>query len=279
MNKQIRILAVFGLIAMLYCCSGCSTQSSNNGNDKKEIVPWNVSIFLDLSDRIIKQENGMKQDEKDTIIVNKVIDVFVCKVVKDKITKSNDRIKVFFYPSPQDKSINNLSRQMEVDFSKIKSADKRKKLKDLKSDFSNCLSQIYTQTMDEKNWVGSDIWGFFDKGKVSDFCIKEGYRNILIILSDGYIFHANNKIKQGSQYSYILPQTISAGGELIPCDSLRGDLEILFLEINANPSTDYKAIKTCLSKWFDNMNIKKYEIKDTDIPQNTNIVVENFLNE
>ena len=43
---------------------------------------------------------------------------------------------------------------------------------------------------------------------VDQICVKPDARNIMVILTDGYLFHENNKIKKDNAYSYILPQTL-----------------------------------------------------------------------
>ena len=71
--------------------------------------------------------------------------------------------------------------------------------------------------------------------------------------SDGYIFASNNKIKEGNAYSYILPQTLSAGGLLI--DRRKGDLggkglEVLMLEVNPYEPKQRDAMVRTIEEWF-----------------------------
>lgn len=254
--------------------SGCNTNETKS--TPPECNPWNISILLDLSDRITKNSSGMSQTAKDTAIINNIITKLTDKIVKNKITKSNDRIKIFFYPSPCD--INNFSKTLDVDFSEINIKDKRKKLISLNSEFKDIVDKISKKAIAEGNWIGCDIWGFFDTKKVQNYCIKDNYRNVLIILSDGYIYDKNNKQKDGNKYSYILPQTLNnPNSQLLPCEKIDGDLEILFLEVDAKPEHS-KRIKSIMSKWFNEMGIEKFEIHDTDLPENTKILIEKFLN-
>lgn len=131
--------------------------------------------------------------------------------------------------------------------------------------------------MQTQNWVGSDIWGFFEN-QAKKQCVKSGYRNVLVILSDGFIFHAENKQKEGNNYTYITKHTLKVPNSgLIPCaEKNLEDLDVLFLEVDASVS-ETKAIKDILSRWFDEMGIKRYQVERTDLPSNTRIVVEDFF--
>lgn len=242
-------------------------------------MPLNLSVFLDMSDRIIKVSDGMFQYEKDLELVEYVTKSFQDLVQKNKIQKSKDKIHFFFYPIPNIPHVNTIAKNLDIDFGNITiGAPKKEQVKNLPSQVNKALTQIYETTLQNKNWIGSDIWGFFED-KAKDLCIKEGYRNILIILSDGYIFHANNKQKQGTNYSYITVQTLDVPNSgLIPCSHSDLDsLEVLFLEVNA-PVKHGVRIETIIGEWFKNMNIKKYKIVKTDIPTNTTKIISNFMN-
>lgn len=278
MTKNIIWTIFIVCITCVYSCGGNKTDATDDVATE-QVKPWNISILCDLSDRITKESTGMSQVEKDIAVVSEIISVLKDKILKNKITQSEDKIKLYFYPSPSDNSINMKSKQLDIDFSKIEKGKKRKVLQTIDSIFKESLTHIYKTSLEEKKWIGCDIFGFFDTGKVQRYCVKDGYRNILVILSDGFIFHKDNKIKNGNKYSYILPQTLNVpNSELISCNPIVGDLDILFLEINANPSQS-KRINKILSKWFDEMNKKKYLIEGTDLPSNTQVIISSFLKE
>ena len=132
---------------------------------------------------------------------------------------------------------------------------------------TNGLS-IYQQALKDDNYVGSDTWGFF-KNKVKDYCVEEGYRNILVILTDGYVYYRNNLLTEGNFSTYITPQTIrskrlnqSNWKEIIetkkhgfiPLDLDLSNLEVLVLGINPvkkdNNKYDYDVLEKYWSDWF-----------------------------
>ncbi|MFA6873730.1 MAG: hypothetical protein WCQ86_07105, partial [Bacteroidaceae bacterium] len=189
--------------------------------------------------------------------------------------------KIFFYPAPAQPSISTIARSLEVDFQKLQPANKKKVLIKMKKKWQDNLALIYDQTLETKSWVGSDIWGFFDRS-VKDQCIKKSCRNILVILTDGYLFYEGNKIEKvkgdSTFYSYILPKTLKdSKSNLILSRNDLQELEVLLLEVNPYDQKDYSRIESILSSWFNGMGIQYYSIHQTDLPCNTEIFIDNFL--
>ncbi len=209
MNKFLRLfIATLIGVAMPLCGGSTTTENGeNNGKATSETnyhKALNVSIYLDLSDRL-ERPMTPSQAQRDIEIVKYMAAIVKNHAVSQKILPSTDRIKVFFYPSPNDPKISLLSNDLELDLSKAQPAEKKKLLTEFEGKFNKSLTQIYNTTLKQKNWVGSDIWGFF-KGQVDTYCIKKNARNIIVILTDGYIYDKNNIQKKGNNYSYILPK-------------------------------------------------------------------------
>ena len=186
------VLLMMALTILTACGGG---KSSNSSGDKTETVqtnkPLNISIYLDLSDRL-EREMVPSQKERDIEIVKYMTEIVKNHAVAQKILPSRDRIKVFFYPTPNDSKIALLSQDLEMDLSRVQPAEKKQMLLDFQKKFTTSLTQIYEATLQGKNWIGSDIWGFFKK-QVDTYCIREDARNIIVILTDGYLFYAPNK--------------------------------------------------------------------------------------
>ncbi len=192
----------------------------NGRNEKKDSVsdenvlvegskPLNISIFVDLSDRIKKEKDGMAQSEKDQRIINGIAESFIEKQSIEGFSKNRDCFQVVFYPAPD--SAQALAENLSLDLNNIK-GPKKKPLVNFKNTHTENIAKLYSNALAAEDFFGSDIWGYFNNDKVNDLC-KDGYRNVLIILSDGYIFDANNKIIEGKNYSYILPNTLAIKGE------------------------------------------------------------------
>ena len=268
------VISLLGAICALTIFFSCSNGDTTEGGDTEKSItsspqskplPLNLSIFVDLSDRILKEKNGMRQYEKDQAIINGLAKSFINKQTKNGFSKSEDCFQVVFYPAPA--GADSLAENLSLDL-KATHGPKKKPLLNFKQNQPNHTKDLYDRAINEQNFFGSDIWGFFSKDKVSDLC-KPDYRNVLVILSDGYLYDANNKIKDGKNYSYILPQTLGISGSgLIPCKISNTDIEIYFMECNATPETDYPKMKKVLENWFNEMGIDVVDIQDTDIPVN-----------
>ena len=275
------IIAV--VISVFFIVRSCSTTSSDGeGNDTiiGKHKPLNLSIYLDLSDRIKPDDSNLdalSQRDKDIAIVEYLANYMKDRAVKQKILPCKDKIKVFFYPTPDDSKIALLSDKLEVDLSTTPPAEKKKVLATFVDEFHEAMEQIYDSTIKTSKWLGSDIWGFFNK-PVDNYCIKDGYRNVLVILTDGYIYHAQNKIQDDDAFSYVLPQTLrNPNSSLIPHRTGLEDLEVLMLELNPNPPTDQDKMEQVINDWLQKMGVQKYYVGETDLPSNTKMIIDKFL--
>ena len=281
MNTKTFLSPIVLLIMALTILTACGGGKSSNGSSgKTETVqtnkPLNISIYLDLSDRLERQMVP-SQKERDIEIVKYLTEIVKNHAVAQKILPSRDRIKVFFYPTPNDSKIALLSQDLEMDLSKAQPAEKKQMLLDFQEKFNTSLTKIYEATMQDKNWIGSDIWGFFKK-QVDTYCIREDARNIIVILTDGYLFYAPNKLKDGDNYSYILPQTLANpnSGLIVSRQGLE-NLEVLLLEVNPYDPKHQDKMETILQNWFSGMGVHKLYVGETDQPSNTRLIIDKFL--
>lgn len=284
--KKFIILTMIALTCSMFVAyfTGCTTTPKEDKPDTGQSqvrLPWNVTVFLDLSDRLLHGKT-MSQTEIDTTIVNHIVEIFVDDCVKrGRIIGSKNSFQVLFYPTPQLSTINTLTADLKVDLSRIPAKEKRLALINLQKNVSNKLGIIYNTVIAKQSWLGCDIWDFFSSKRIDKYCIKPGYRNIIVILTDGYLFHNNNKIKNGNAYSYILPQTLSIPNSslIVKRDGLM-DIEVLFLEINPFQPDHRDRMMSILGKWLEGMGVPEaaYTINETDIPKNTEFVIDSFFN-
>lgn len=206
MKRTIISSLVYSCLFTLLCFS-LNSCSGKKKEKKAEPKPLNISIFLDLSDRLTRDMQP-SQMSRDTAIVGYVVDYFKKQTLGPAILKSKNSIKVFFYPTPHSSDIATLSHELNINMENYNGKEKRIKLEEMKGLFQRNLTQIYNKTLLEKEWIGCDIWDFFSSKKIDAQCIKKDARNIMIILTDGYLYAENNKIEKGNSYSYIVPKTL-----------------------------------------------------------------------
>jgi hypothetical protein len=293
MNKLIFISVLF----LLFSCGGNNKQNNDVNNDKKpQEIQLNISILLDLSDRIdsTKYPATPQHFERDIEIVKTITELFKQNMDGLSAWKAKGKIRIFFSPAPPNSEINKIAETLNIDCSKLDNKGRKAVYDTITELFATNLYKIYSQTIEKSNWIGSDIWRFF-KDDVKDYCIEkeENYRNILIIFTDGYIYHVNSKYKEQNRYSYLLESNIrnyrkENYEQLINNDNFgliakRNDLnnlEVLVLEITAENNhnkIDEDITKLIIKNWLKEMNVTKYQVFSSDLPANTKKRVESFL--
>jgi len=258
----------------------------------------NLTILLDLSDRIDPKKfpENPEHYARDSALINYFTDYFLQQLKAKGTYLSKGKMRVIFHPTPEDANINTEASKLNIDLSKMNSKDKKTIFDSLKNTVSKSIGYIYNTAITKAVWPGSDIWRFF-KNDIRDIAIDtdSSYRNLLIIFTDGYIYHADSKIKEGNRYSYITP-------ELFDTYKLRNDnqwvnkidkldfglitkrtdlsnLEVLVLEITPTPKhkNDEDIIGKVLDKWFREMQVKRWKVFNSDLPQTTKQKLEPFL--
>jgi hypothetical protein len=291
-----KMLFSFVLLFLFSCGSQQNNESKESTNGEKPIEQLNISILLDLSDRLI-QPLEPDQPSRDIEVVSVLIDIFKSRMQSKGAFMAKDKFKVLFNPIPSDPNINNLSKSLNIDLSKLDNKQKKEVYDNIETDFENALKEIYKITIQNKDWIGSDIWRFF-KNDAKDLCIENdvSYRNVLVILTDGYIYHKQSIEKQDNKTSYITGNFLQNEGFrnnpnwknklelenyglIVSDENSLEKLEVIVLEINPSPShlNDEDIIKGFITKWFNEMNISSFVIHNTDLPQNTKKRVENFF--
>lgn len=287
---------IIGIIAIIVFVS-CGGSGSKKAEASSEIrgssvsqsdKPLNISIYLDLSDRL-KRDLTPSQKDRDLAIVGYITDYFRTQTVGPKILQSKNNIKVFFYPAPNSSDIAVLAEDLCIDITKFNGVEKRVVLDgdanqgrpSLKERFNKNLSAIYDKTLEANQWPGCDIWDFFSNKNVDTQCIRKGFRNILIILTDGYLFDEKHKVQDGNAYSYVTSATLKTpDASLIVKRTGLENLEVRILEVNPTDINHRDQLKTVLENWLKGMGVKEENItvSQTDLPSNTQAVIDRFLN-
>ena len=294
------------LIVFLFGCTNNAGQVNNkhelqeNSGIKAIDKQLNITILLDLSDRIepTKYPNSPEHYERDIEVVNYFTELFKKDMGSKGAFMAKGKMKVIFSPRPSDSEIDNIASQLSVDLSKTKSTKAKKEIFDKVSEnFKKSLSRIYSKTIESKRYPGSDIWRFF-KNDVKDYCLEEDniYRNILVLITDGYLYHENSTDKNGNRSTFLSPKSIVTNGlrninwkekfnsQDYGYISTRDDLsnlDVLVLEIN--PLEKYKndedIIREYLGKWFTEMNVNSFKLYNSDLPQYTKAKIDKFFNQ
>ncbi len=253
----------------------------------------NVSILIDLSDRIDPDTNpnpAMPYFQRDMEYIKAIQKGFIDHMKTKKIITYDDQMQVFFNPEPSDPKINQFTKDLKVSFDKNTSKDY---FTSVEKKYAEIPSYIYQSAIKDGNYIGSDIWEFF-KNKVKDYCIKNDRRNILFILTDGYMYHADSKFeeknKNSYKTSYLTSKLIKAnnlttsnfktdmeknGYGFVKANDNLNNLEVIVLGINPEKGNPFEeaVIKEYWENWFKEMKIKNYQIKSADLPSNLEPII------
>lgn len=286
-----KIFYLLMIISLASCCKD-KTGKTEEGTKNPVVVDSNninVSILIDLSDRIDPKTNPnptMEYFQRDTEYIKAIEKGFLNHIKSKKIITYEDQMQVFFNPEPLDPKMNELTKKLKVSFDKN---TPRNYFDQVDKKYSELPTTIYQSAIKDGNYVGSDIWEFF-KNKVKDYCIKNDHRNILFILTDGYMYHENTKFSEGSKTSYLTGKLIKANhlttsnfkevieknkfGFVKANDNLN-NLEVIVLGINPEKGNPFEeaVIKEYWENWFKEMKIKNYQIKSADLPSNLEPII------
>lgn len=303
MNFNMFKLYILSVALIVFSCK-IDNNTSNVKNDEKgsssiekKLIQknLNLSFLLDLSDRINPEKypnQSMEYYLRDVAYIKSVSNAFISHLQTKKVREMNDKIQLYFDPSPQNQNINNLSDDLRfvIDRSNV-SLDK---IDEISEAYAKKPLEIYELAIKDNHYVGSDTWRFF-KTKVKDYCIEDNFRNVLVILTDGYIFHKDSKIQEVNKTSYLIPQLIrrfklndkdwqkkmeKQGYGFLPVVNDLSDLEILVLGIKPDNKNPYEEdiIMKYWKDWFNSMKVKKYEIKTSALPSNLDKIINEFIN-
>nr|WP_199158174.1 hypothetical protein [Pedobacter sp. ASV2] len=300
MNFKFNLPTILIVILSITACRNESEKGNvikdgvaNVANSKKDNL--NISILLDLSDRIdpIKNANpSMEFFTRDLGYIESISKGFESHLRSKPIRQDNDEIQIYFEPEPLNAAINDLAKKLKLSYTKDNTT--KENILKISSQYTSTSKEIYNLAIKDSKYVGSDIWGFF-KNKVQDYCIKPKHRNILFILTDGYMFHQDSKFKQGNKSSYITPELIKSlnlntpnyktliqknGYGFIKANDGLNNLEVVVLGINPAKKNPFErdVINEYWNNWFKEMRVKNYIIKPADLPTNLDQVIQKYIN-
>lgn len=295
-----RVVSILVLAVVALTLIQCGNSKKEKKEEKKQEEQLNITVLLDLSDRIDPKlhPNTPEHYLRDIAIVNELALFFKDNIEKKGGYKAKGRMRVVFSPVPQDTDINNIVSEMNIDLSKYgynETQQKKKIFDNILTIYSQNLEKVYQTTISTKKFLGSDVWRFF-KNDVKDYCVasEPHYRNILVILTDGYLYHVQSKDIQGNRSAFLTPTSLQNNGlrnknwrekfeqgdyGFISTRSDLENLEVLVLEVNPSAKNigDEDVIRAYFEKWFKEMNVKRFEIYNTDLPSNTKTRIEKFL--
>lgn len=199
MKTRVSLMVIFVMVAAVTGFIISHSKSTAKVETKSTTkIPEQFIVLLDLSDRIIQQG----QIEADKELIKKTFEEFERKAYSHLLIKSKDKFFVCIAPQknlPFDKDAE--SEKLTIDLSKIKTAERAKKLKEFKESLDDKLNQLYGKAYvgsNSKQYEGSNIWQFFNETLPAMTNAEIITR--LVVITDGYFdFEENNaKLTKGN---------------------------------------------------------------------------------
>lgn len=155
----------------------------------------NITVFLDLSDRIAMEHGYGPQWRNDTALVMHLVDRFKKDAEERGTYCAQGRMRLRVEPPNQ--VMNTCISTTETDFSKSAQPRARRDLwVGMAEQWQQCLGSAYGNALEEgkkAQWPGSDLYGFL---RDVDKHMAPGYRNILIIVTDGELYAENRRAER-----------------------------------------------------------------------------------
>jgi len=213
--------------------------------EEKELptpVKHNYIVLLDLSDRLIVQDN---QPERDKELIKQIYSLFEERVKSQLYLRSRDEIRVVIAPQRgADLRSEVYEDSLYTNIENVPGVLRRKTEEERRTVFSNNLDKLYDQAVfsnNPKDFYGADIWKYFYEDLKVDYVTDTLTQNFLFLFTDGYPIVGKDLTKlQSVKESY--PELKVVLMEAAPRDK---DLE-------------WDHVIELWEEWFDSMNIKDY---------------------
>ena len=237
MKKPIRYIPVFLLLLLASCMPP---------QEQKEVTPvvkHNYIILLDLSDRLIVQDN---QPERDKELIKQIYTLFEERVKEHLYLRSRDEIRVVIAPQRGAGLQNEIYEDsLYTNMENIPSVLRRKTEEERRLIFHNNLDRLYEQAVfsnNPKDYYGADIWKYFYEDLKVDYVTDSLTQNFLFLFTDGYPIVGKDLTKL---------QTVK---EKYP------DLKVILIEAAPrDKDMEWDRVIELWEAWFDDMKIADYE--------------------
>lgn len=235
--KKRHIILIVAVMFIVTACKFAQPERENKVTEKHNYI-----VLLDLSDRLIVQDN---QPERDKEIIKYIYQLFEEKVRKDLYIRSRDEIKVVIAPQRgAGLSTNEYEDRLFINMENIKNIYRRPNEEQRRKDFYANLDSLYDEAVFSNvpdKYYGADIWKYFYEDLETDYVRDTLARNFLFILTDGYPVVGNDPKK------------------LRPVKHDFSDLHIVLVEAAPrDKDLEWDHVMEIWTEWFDQMQIKDY---------------------
>lgn len=275
------VTAVVGLATITGAARFLAASSSVTPPPAGGVQPqYNICLLLDLSDRIDPAQAPL-QEQRDRQAIAAVVEQFSDLVRHKLFINSRDVLRVAVAPqkSPYDATLLRVADRLTIDLREIRLAEKRSAFPGLKTGFLAGADELFRAATANPRFEGSDIWSFV-RDSLGSYRVagapEQPVRNILIILTDGYLTFANQeqRPRSGHRTSYMQvsrfrhqgwEEEFSAGDYGLISDGLHAEgWEVLLLEVTPHKTEDLPIMRRYWEQWFKELGAERCRIERSE---------------
>jgi hypothetical protein len=207
-------------------------------------VKHNYIVLLDLSDRLIVQQN---QPQRDKQIIRSLYNAFESKVKKDLYIRSRDEFRVVIAPQlGGEVRRDDFEDRLYVNMNNISNVYRKLNEEERRSAFEANLDTLYRKAVFShvpEQYHGADIWKYFHEDLKVDYSRDTLTENFLIIITDGYPIVGHNRNK------------------LLEVKNEFPDLKIALVEAAPREKDmEWDRMMLTWQEWFNGMGVKEYTL-------------------
>jgi hypothetical protein len=214
--------------------------------EQKEVstaIKHNYILLLDLSDRLIVQDN---QPERDKELIKYIYTQFEERVRNQLYLRSRDEIRVVIaHQRGADLQNEVYEDSLYINIENIPAVLRRKKEEERHATFFANVDKLYDQAVfssNPKEYYGADIWKYFYEDLKVDYVNDTLTQNFLFLFTDGYPIVGTDLTKlQGVNQNY-------------------PDLKIVLIEAAPrDKDMEWDRVNDLWEGWFKSMRIEDYQ--------------------
>jgi hypothetical protein len=243
------------LLVLFFSCKEENKKEAKETAVKNSVSEnYNISILVDLSDRISLKKNPnptMEIYQRDLGYIKSVSEAFTEHLKSKRMRQINDKMQLFFNPEPENPEINSISKELRISVDKDNAS--KKLLNSINDTYSSKTASIYESAIKDDKYI--------KEGNLSSYLTPQ--------LIKQNILNTNDWQKKFEKENF----------GFIPINTDLSNLEVLVLGINPSKNNPFeeKVIKAYWTKWLLEMKIKHFEIKNADLPSNMDKIIKDFI--
>lgn len=265
---------------------GCDRIPSFKADLERE-KKLNINVLIDISYRIAPgTAHGKRALKHDLAVLEQLALIWKKHICRKPLKAYNDEFHIRLN-EPIPEGLGGYFDKLSFDAGSIYQQKSDAEFKRFLSHFEDTVTQrarkIYQTVYDKgyqtaDNWIGSNIYGFFQNSNQLQKCIEPNADNVLVVLTDGYISHAehNQNFDKGLAFNNLVEQKFQDGGllcnqklsvikqkgyHLKPIATDLSSLEVVIAGVDPHVNArDGAKLRYLLNKWLAAMNVEQKAI-------------------